>query len=163
MNHAAPAIFQALEASWFGAGVRQSVWLYPLANVTHVLAVVVFFACVAIMDVRLLGGFAATAPGRLIAKARTAAAIAFLVVAASGFLLFAAEASHLALNRVFQFKVALIALGLCNVLLFEWIVRPRVVWLAPGERLPDAARASALASLAAWLAIVICGRSIAYF
>jgi hypothetical protein len=40
MNHAAPAIFQALEASWFGAGIRQSVWLYPLANVTHVVAVV---------------------------------------------------------------------------------------------------------------------------
>ena len=71
------------------------------------------------------------------------------------------------LHRVFEpdilERLALIALGLCNVLLFEWIVRPRVVWLAPGERLPDAARASALASLAAWLAIVICGRSIAYF
>jgi hypothetical protein len=163
MNHAAPAIFQALEASGFGAGIRQSVWFYPLANVTHVLAVVVFFACVAIMDVRLLGGLAATAPGRLIAKARTAAMIAFLFVAASGFLLFAAEASHLALNRVFQIKVVLIAFGLCNVGLFEWIVRPRVISFAPGERLPEVARASALTSLAAWVAIVICGRSIAYF
>jgi hypothetical protein len=163
MNHAAPAIFQALEASGFGAGIRQSAWLYPLANVTHVLAVVVFFACVAIMDVRLLGGFAATAPGRLIARARRAAIMAFLFVATSGFLLFAAEASHLALNRVFQFKLALIALALCNVALFEWMVHPRVAKLDPGDRLPEVARASALASLAAWLAIVICGRSIAYF
>ena len=163
MEHAAPALFQALEASGFAAGIRQSPWLYPLANVTHVLAVVVFFACVAVMDMRLLGALAATSPGRLIARGRTAAVVAFLFVAASGFLLFAAEASHLVLNRVFQFKLALIALALCNVVLFEWMVRPRIAKFAPGDRLPEVARASALASLAAWLAIVICGRSIAYF
>jgi hypothetical protein len=99
----------------------------------------------------------------LIRSARRAAVTAFVFVAASGFLLFSAEASHLALNRVFQFKLVLIAFALCNVALFEFMIRPRIVSVGPGERLPDVARASALASIAAWLAIVLCGRSIAYF
>ncbi len=57
MDHAAPALFQALEASGLGAAIRQSAWLYPFANIGHVVAVVTFFAAVAVMDVRLLGAF----------------------------------------------------------------------------------------------------------
>jgi hypothetical protein len=163
MDHSAPAVFQALEASGFGAGIRQSVWLYPLANVGHVVAVVTFFATVAVMDVRLLGAFSATAPGVVIRNARRVAVAAFAAVAVTGSMLFAAEASHLVLNPVFQTKAILILLGLANVLLFEFLFSRRAADFPPGKPLPAVARASASASLALWLAVVACGRSIAYF
>jgi hypothetical protein len=163
MDHTAPAVFQALEASGFGAAIRQSVWLYPLANVGHVVAVVAFFAAVAAMDVRLLGGFAATAPGAVVRHARRAAVTAFALVATTGAMLFTAEASHLALNPVFRAKAVLVALGLANVLAFELAFGRRLAGLLPGAPLPAPARASAAASLALWLAVVACGRSIAYF
>jgi hypothetical protein len=70
MTDQAPAIFVALEASSFAAAIRQSLWLYPAANVGHIIALVFFAGSVAVMDVRLLGGLAATAPGRLLARAR---------------------------------------------------------------------------------------------
>ena len=163
MDHTAPAVFQALEASGFAAGIRQSIWLYPLANVGHVVAVVTFFATVAIMDLRLLGAFSATSPGAVIRNARRVAVAVFIAVAVTGSMLFAAEASHLALNPVFQTKAILIGLGLANVLLFELVFGRRVAGLPPGTLLPAAARVSAAASLGLWLAVVACGRSIAYF
>jgi hypothetical protein len=163
MDHAAPEIFQALEGSAFGAGIRQSVWLYPLANVGHVVAVVVFFASVAVMDIRLAGGLSALSPASVLRGARRAAMAAFVVVAITGSMLFAAEASHLALNPVFLTKVGLIALGLANIALFEFVLRREVEKLPAGARLPTAVRASALASLTLWIAVVACGRSIAYF
>ena len=163
MDHAAPAVFQALEASGFGAAIRQSVWLYPLANVGHVVAVVSFFAAVAVMDVRLLGAFSGTAPGVVIRNARRAAVAAFVLVATTGAMLFTAEASHLALNPVFQTKAILVALGLGNVLAFELAFGRRVAGLPPAAHIPASARTSAAVSLALWLAVVACGRSIAYF
>ena len=163
MDHAAPAVFQALEASRFAAGIRQSIWLYPLANVAHVVAVVTFFATVAVMDLRLLGAFSATAPGVVIRNARRVAVAAFAVVALTGFMLFAAEASHLALNPVFQTKVLLIALALLNVLAFELFFARRVREFPPRMPMPASARASAFVSFATWLAVVACGRAIAYF
>ena len=70
MTGEAPAIFVALEQSGFGAAIRQSTWLFPAANVGHVLALALFAGALAVMDVRLLGGLAATAPARLLARAR---------------------------------------------------------------------------------------------
>ena len=38
MTDAAPEIFVALEQSSFAAAVRQSLWLYPAANVGHIVS-----------------------------------------------------------------------------------------------------------------------------
>ena len=54
MEHAAPAIFVALEASDFALGIRKSLWLYPAANIGHIVALVFFAGAIAVMDVRLL-------------------------------------------------------------------------------------------------------------
>src|ERR1700704_1247205 len=115
MTHEAPAIFVALEQSGFATAIRQSPWLYPAANIGHIVALVFFVGAVAVMDVRLLGGFAATAPGRVIARARNFAIAAFAGMAVTGFMLFAAEASHLAVNPLFQIKLALIGAALANI------------------------------------------------
>ena len=115
MTEAAPAIFVALEQSGFAAAIRQSRWLYPAANVGHIVSLIFFVVAVAFMDVRLLGGLAATTPGRVLARARNCAIAAFAGMAVTGFMLFSAEASHLVLNPVFQLKEALVAAGLVNV------------------------------------------------
>ena len=44
MTDAAPAVFVALEQSGFAAAVRQSTWLYPAANIGHIVALVLFAA-----------------------------------------------------------------------------------------------------------------------
>jgi hypothetical protein len=109
MNDAAPAIFVALEQSGFAAAIRQSPWLYPAANVGHIVALTFFAGAIAVMDIRLLGGLSAIAPGPLLARARNFAVAALGGMAVTGFFLFSAEASHLALNPVFQLKAILVA------------------------------------------------------
>ena len=163
MDHSAPEIFVALEQSDFAAAIRQSHWLYPVANVGHILSLVAFAGAVAVMDLRLLGAFAATAPGRVLARARIAAIAAFCGLAATGSMLFSAEASHLVLNPVLRLKFLLVATGLVNVLIYEIGARRAVATLPPGAPLPRAARTSAALSLAIWIAVAACGRSIAYF
>ena len=163
MEAHAPALIQALESSALGAAIRQSAWIYPLANVAHVVAVVVFAAGVAIMDVRLLGAFRGTPLLSVLQTTRRVAVSAFVAVAASGFVLFTAEASHLAGNRVFQVKLGFIALGLANVLVLDRVFAAQLRTMAPDVASPLGIRSVALASIAIWLAVVVLGRSIAYF
>src|SRR5215510_10851554 len=117
MPHDAPHILTALEQSGLAAAIRQSVWAYPAANVGHIVALTLFAGAVAIMDGRLLGAFAAAPPASIIRPARRAAMIGLLLMALTGSMLFTAEASHVAMNRVFQIKAGLIGLGILNALL----------------------------------------------
>jgi hypothetical protein len=163
MTGEAPAIFVALEQSGFGAAIRQSTWLFPMANVGHVLALALFAGALAVMDVRLLGGLAGTSPMHVLMRARSVAIAAFILLAATGFMQFAADASHLIVNPVFQIKLILIGLGLLNLAIFEFGVKRSVTGLGPGVAMPASAKTAGFMSLAIWLAVAACGRSIAYF
>jgi len=163
MTGEAPAIFVALEQSAFGAAIRQSTWLFPAANVGHILALALFAGALAVMDVRLLGGLAATSPARVLMRARSAAIAAFVMLAVTGFMQFSADASHLIINPVFQIKLALIGLGLVNLAIFEFGVKRSVVDLSPGVAMPASAKTAGFMSLAIWLVVAACGRTIAYF
>ena len=120
--------------------IRQSGWLYPLANVGHIVALVVFAGAVTVMDVRLLGGLAATEPGRLIGQARWVAILAFAVMVVTGAMLFAAEASHLVVNPMLQLKAVLLVAGLVNIAMFELWGKQAVVGLAPAAPTPKRAK-----------------------
>lgn len=163
MNEAAPALFVALETSWFGAAIRQSSWAYMVANVGHILALVVFAAAIAVMDLRMIGVFSATRPALVLRSARRVAILGFIALVMTGAVLFTAEASHVILNRIFQFKLGLIGLGLLNVLYFELFIARWIKGLPPFAPMPAAARAAGAVSLAIWLAVAAAGRSIAYF
>jgi hypothetical protein len=163
MTDAAPAIFVAIEGSAFAAAVRQSPYAYMAANVVHILSLMVFFGAVAVMDLRLAGFFQATWPGSLLRRARLIAIMGFIGLVASGAVLFVAEASHIVLNGVFQIKLALIGLGLVNVIWFETAIADQVKDLQPHTPLPVSARFVGVTSIAVWLAVAACGRLIAYF
>jgi hypothetical protein len=163
MTEAAPALFVAIEASTIGAAIRQSRWLYMVANVGHIIALLFFAGAIALVDTRLAGGLSATAPGPLLHQARRLAVAAFIGLIVTGLVLFTAEASHVVINRVFQIKAGLIALGLLNIIWVERTIMPKVAALPPLAPMPAGARQGALASLAIWLSVAICGRAIAYF
>jgi hypothetical protein len=163
MLHDAPQFLQALEQSGFAAAIRQSTWAYATANVGHILALTLFAAAVSIMDLRLLGAFAASPPGTIVRPARRAAMIGLLLMAATGFLLFAAEATHVASNPVFQIKAALIGLGIVNALLVARGLAPALDQTPALTPLPGRVRLAAGLSLAIWLSVAACGRLIAYF
>ena len=147
-------IWLALQESGFGAFVRNSVFLYPAANVLHVLGVMSFFGLVATMDLTLLGVGERPAK-QVIGRLRPFALALLLLIATTGSVLFVAEAVAIAANPVFQLKVALILLALVNVFVNEWVLRTR----GDGASL---ARITAFMSLLAWLGVAALGRLIAY-
>ena len=158
----APALLVALEQSGLGLAIRQSIWAYPAANISHVLALTVFAGAVAIMDLRLLGAFKETAPAHVIGPARKVAIGALAALILTGLVLFTAEASHLAMNPVFQIKLALIAFGLVNALLLHRALGGVLAATPALTPLPARFRIAAVVSLTIWFAVAGIGRFIAY-
>jgi hypothetical protein len=146
-----PDIFVAIEQSAFGAAAKSAPWLYPIANVAHVVGAAMLFGAILVFDVLLLRRWAELA--RSISSVALPVAIAgFVLIAASAPVLFASEAATLVRNPVFLAKMALVVLALANVALFY-----RCGGVA-GRR----AIAHAVVSASAWLAIIVAGRFIAY-
>jgi len=85
------------------------------------------------------------------------AALGVLILAASGSILFAADAGALARQDTFRLKLVLIGIALANVALFR--LRYGAVVADPP---PAGARLLALISLLLWTGVAICGRMIAY-
>ena len=125
---------------------------YPFANVAHVVAVMVFFAAVAVMDLRLLRVIRGMPVPLVIERLRP---VALVVIAATGLTLFVPEAAATARNPAFLLKLAAIALALGNIAVNEWALRrdgksSRTVQVTAGL------------SLALWLSTAALGRAIAY-
>ena len=155
-------VFLALEQSGIGAAMRGSSFLYPLANVLHIIGLAAFAGAIAVMDARLLGAFQALPLAPFVNRWRRAAMLGFAIPVVSGFLLFSAEASAIVENPVFRVKVLLILVGLANVAVFEFVTKPGLADWREG-RPPPSARISGAVSLAAWLSVAAAGRLIAYF
>jgi hypothetical protein len=78
----------------------------------------------------------------------------FALIAASGLLMFASQPQELLSNRVFAIKIGLVMAAGCNAAMFH----------ARGglQKLDATARFQTTLSLGLWLAVIICGRAIAY-
>jgi hypothetical protein len=163
MLHDAPQFLIALEQSGLGAAIRQSSWAYPVANIGHIMALTLFAASVAIMDLRILGAFAGTTPASVVHPARRMAMVGLGLMALTGLMLFTAEASHVAMNSVFQIKAVLIALGILNALLIAGPALANIAEVPANAALPARARVAAVVSLLTWVLVAACGRLIAYF
>ena len=160
-GHAGPAWAAALEASGLGVLMRESAVLYPLANITHIIGLVLFAGSIIFLDLRLLG-FARSLPAANVARALTPIMLfGFAIQIASGILLFTADARPLWANPVMQIKAALIAFGIVNALIFRTLWNRRLAdW---DETAPGIARTQAGLSLLTWLGVAVCGRFAGYF
>jgi hypothetical protein len=150
-------LLAAYEASGLGHAARNTVWLYPLANLVHVLGAALLVGSIAVFDILVLRrryGDAAAA-GRV---AIPLAATGLALQAASGFVLLSAEATAVARNPAFLFKMALLAVGLANVAAFH--ANYGLAALADGRL--RTVRFSAMVSLGVWILVLLAGRAIAY-
>lgn len=150
----------AVQDTPFGIWAGQSADAYPIANLIHLLGLVMLVGGIGIVDLRLAGAFRSL-PAAALSRALTPVAIVgLLLMIPSGFTMFAADAESMAASATFQRKLVLIALALANAVLF------RLIWgkqIADWDAAPPlAGRAMAGASLLLWLAVAFHGRMIAY-
>jgi hypothetical protein len=153
------ALAGAIQASALGVWAGESPLAYPLANLVHILGLVMLVGGIGLVDLRLAGLFR-TLPPDALSRALTPVALTGLVLmAGSGIVLFAADTA-VAQSPVFRWKLLLIAAALVNAVAFRLLWRRRLeTWT---ERPPLAGRAMAALSLMLWLSVGACGRMIAY-
>jgi hypothetical protein len=159
----ASAFLLALEQSGIGQAIRQAAWIYPIANTGHILALMLFAAATAVMDLRILGAFSATTPASVIVPARRASMLGLGLMLVTGLMLFVPDASRVGTSGVFQLKLALIALGVANALLLSGPALRGVPGMPADAPLPPRARIAAMLSIGIWLCVAGLGRLIAYF
>lgn len=155
------------DLSAFGEAVQSSsfgVWaggeIYPIANLVHLLGLVMLVGGIGILDLRLIGLFRRI-PTAALAAALTPIAIAgLLLMIPSGATMFASDASTLVNSSTFRTKLLLIAAALANAIAFRFLWRRRVGdW---ESSLPTWGRVMAMLSLSLWLSVAGLGRWIAY-
>lgn len=155
------ALAAVIEASPLGNWARASSLAYPVANLLHLLGLVLLVGGIGLLDLRLAGVFT-TLPLPSLSRVLTPLALGGLVLMViSGPILFAADATALAQSSTFRWKLSLIALALANAAAFRWL------WQSDLERWdiapPLPGRLMAIASVLLWLGIAALGRLIAYF
>lgn len=136
------------------AALQSHPWAYPALEVVHIVGIALLLGNLVALEVRVLGGATALPVPALARLSLTLAMAGFGLAAASGLLMFASQPSDLLANRSFVVKMGLLALAGCNAAWFHG--------RGALARLDGLARLQLLASTVLWLAIVVCGRWIAY-
>ncbi len=151
-----------LEASLLARLLKAGPWLYPIANLAHVLGIALLVGAVAVLDLRLVGLWP-DVPVAALARATVPVAGAGLALAlATGPALFAVRAMEYVGNPFLWMKFGAVAVALANL----GVLHGSAAWRGGGEISSPHRRRLALAgavSLAAWLAAVAAGRMIAYW
>lgn len=136
--------------------------LIPSIQGVHIVTLAIVFVSAALIDLRLLGvvGVGQSLP-RMTARFLPIIGGCLLVLLATGLLLMIAEPTRAILNHFFQLKMA----ALVVVCAMTWSLgvsaaRHPDAWAQPETQLK--AKLFAIASLALWALIIVCGRWIAY-
>lgn len=153
---------QWLENTAWAVTIRQSSWLYPALEVLHIAGIILLAGTAFLFDVRLLG-FARELPVQALANLFLFwSRRGLLLVVASGFMLFITDALALAYNATFRLKMILLALACLNALVFQKYTFPLASNWNTHKSTPLTAKAAAIFSIILWLAVIICGRWLAY-
>lgn len=147
-------VLAAIEATGIATGLRQSRWTYPLVNAGHILGIALIVGAIAPFDLRLMGAWRGIPLDTFMQVLRPVAAAGVVLTVATGALLFVVQATEYGPTRIFQVKMALVALALTNVALHSGATLHAAS--------PARCRIAGALSLGLWVTILVCGRMIAY-
>src|SRR5215468_10965859 len=156
-------ICRDLYDSKVGSGIRESVWVFPIIEGTHLLGIALSVGMLCWFDLRLLGLVLRDEPvSKVWQNVMPVAFVGFALMFVSGILLFWAEAFTAFHSVHFWLKMILLACAGINALSFESTAHKNMaLWdLEPVP--PFRARMTGAVSLFLWTAIIITGRTMAY-
>ncbi|KRI00981.1 hypothetical protein [Curvibacter sp. PAE-UM] len=136
------------------SALQSSAWAYPALEVVHLSGIALLIGNLVLLELRVFG-LGAALPMRELARLSLSLALAgFSLAAASGLLMFASQPAELLANRAFTLKMLLLLAAACNAGWFHG--------RGSLHRLDGLARVQMLLSTLIWLAVLVCGRWIAY-
>jgi len=141
-----------LEGTFWGVGVRTSLWLYPFTQLIHFTGLSIWLGTNFALDLRLMG----------VGKQRETAAqladdlfiwnwIGFCIVLLGGFLLFSSSASSFVFNIAFRWKLGFfVPLALLTHIFVQNRAR---VWGITSDT-PGYAKLAGLAEMLLWVCVI---------
>lgn len=153
-------LFHSIEATWLATVVRQSLWLFPVIECIHLLALALLGGTVLAVDLCLLGfGLKSQPSSELVRKLHPWMVSALVTSIVSGILMFLSEAIKCYFSPPFWYKMTLLVLAT----LFAFTIRRRVALAEPGRIAPVFLKLTALVSMALWFGVGFSGRWIAFY
>ena len=154
---------QWLQDTALSTGIRESVWVFPVIEGTHVLALTLSVGLIAAIDLRLFGVVLRRVPASELSKQLLPWAMAgFAVMFITGILLFVSLPMKCYESILFTIKMSFLALAAVNAFVFHiTIYRSMSKW--DNDAVPPlGARLAGLLSLILWMGVIVAGRNMAY-
>ena len=127
---------------------------YPALEVVHIVGIALLIGNLVLLELRVWG-LGTELPVQALARlALRLSLLGFALIGTSGLLMFAGQPAELLASRTFVIKMGLVLLAGLNAAWFHG--------RGGLQRLDGTARAQTVVSLGLWLAVIICGRWIAY-
>lgn len=155
--------FQWMSDTPWSVALRESFYVWPVLEASHVITLMAFVGTIVMVDLRLLGIVLPNARvSQLTEKVLPWTVGSFIVMVVTGLILFYAKPMIYYHSVFFRVKMAIIVIALANILVFHKKAQANQAEWDEAAVLPGPVRMSALISLSAWMIIVILGRMIAY-
>jgi hypothetical protein len=153
----------SLESSGIANRIRDSLYIFPLIEATHVFGLAMVFGTIAIIDLRLLG-IASTRRSfqQMASDILKWTWAAFAVTATTGALMFITNAGVYFHNSFFRAKMVLLVLSGLNMLVFELTAARSIPQWDKAPSAPRSGRTTAVLSLVFWITIIFLGRWIGF-
>jgi uncharacterized membrane protein SirB2 len=143
--------------------LRESLYMYPLVESSHVLFLFLFVGLTVMLDLRLLGlALTEVKISDMVDRILPWVRAGFAIMVFTGGLLFFAIPVRTYQSVWFRAKMIMLVLAAINIAYFHYRVYPNVAGWDADARLPWTARRAGLASLVLWGGIIVAGRFIAY-
>ena len=157
------SVCQWLQDTDIGTSIRESIWTFPIIESTHVLALSISVGLLLMSDLRLMGVILRRRPvTEVYEQIKPWMFTGFAIMTITGIFLFWCQAVKAYNSYFFRAKVVLLILAAVNAIAFErGIYRKVSQWdnaLVP----PREAKVAGWVSLILWVAIITCGRTMAY-
>lgn len=147
----------------YAAALLEAWNAWGLLEGAHILTMMWFFGTIMLVDMRLMGlAFRKTPISVISDKLLSVTVASMIILVLTGMALFFAKPQDYYHNFWFRLKMLLLAAAIANIYIFHKIVQKDQVGWDTAETPPSKARLSGLISLTSWVAVIFCGRLIAY-
>ncbi len=135
-------------------GIQLSSWAYPVLEIVHIIGVALLLGNLVLLELRVFGKGAALPIADLSRLGLSLVVLGFSLAAVSGSVMFASQPNELLANRAFTIKLVLLFVAGTNAAIFH--SRKSL------EKLDVTAKVLMVLSTLTWIAVISCGRWIAY-
>jgi hypothetical protein len=152
-----------LQHTRLATAIGESNWLFPFVEGSHILTLPLAVGMVFMFDLRLLGlAFRGDSAGTMVKQLLRWSWIGFAITFLTGGLLFITQADKAYNNAFFRAKLILLVLLGINAVVYHRAFESKMTQWDSKARPPLGARFCGGLSLVFWIAVIFCGRTMAY-